>query len=179
MSAGVGTDPTPPAAPEPGATWRLLGRLLVEQGVLASSDLEWALSIQRHQGRKLGEILVEAGLVTKLALVRAIADQLGVESPATYSSLLERIEEQERSLAEIASRLEERRLKLQEAEVRLLERERRMGELESRMEEWVVTPQQTAPDEVARQAAAASRLPFVDLRSCASNPSQRGSCRRR
>lgn len=60
-------------------TWRPLGELLVENGVLTSTELETALTEQRRTGRLLGEILVESGYISAFALGRALAGQHGVE----------------------------------------------------------------------------------------------------
>ena len=40
-----------------------IGELLVEAGVLSQSQLEQALFAQRKDGRKLGQLLIELGLV--------------------------------------------------------------------------------------------------------------------
>ena len=42
-----------------------IGELLVEGGILSQSQLEQALFAQRKDGRKLGQLLVELGLVTE------------------------------------------------------------------------------------------------------------------
>ena len=58
-------------------TWRPLGELLVENGVLTSTELETALAEQQRSGRLVGEILVESGYISAFSLARAIADQHG------------------------------------------------------------------------------------------------------
>lgn len=60
-------------------TWRPLGELLVENGVLSKAGLETALAEQRRTGRLVGEILVESGFVSAFSLARALAAQHGVE----------------------------------------------------------------------------------------------------
>ncbi len=60
-------------------TWRPLGELLVEDGVLTSIELEAALAEQRRTGRLVGEVLVEAGYISAFSLGRALASQHGVE----------------------------------------------------------------------------------------------------
>jgi hypothetical protein len=60
-------------------TWRPLGELLVENGVLTPTELETALAEQRRTGRLLGEILVESGYISAFSLGRALAGQHGVE----------------------------------------------------------------------------------------------------
>ncbi len=62
--------------------WRPLGRLLVEQGLLSEDELEHALEEQASTGRRLGETLVDLGFVSHVALLRALADQYGIEPKA-------------------------------------------------------------------------------------------------
>jgi pyruvate/2-oxoglutarate dehydrogenase complex dihydrolipoamide acyltransferase (E2) component len=69
----------PAAAGEPAGDWPLLGRLLVEQGLLSDDQLEEALALQAESGRRIGEVLVGCGFVTRFALARALAQQYGVE----------------------------------------------------------------------------------------------------
>jgi hypothetical protein len=59
--------------------WRPLGRLLVEEGLVAEADLDAALVEQQLTGRRLGEVLVARGYVTTLDLVAAVVDQHGLE----------------------------------------------------------------------------------------------------
>jgi hypothetical protein len=60
-------------------TWRPLGQLLVEQGMLTSSELEQALGKQRETGKRLGETIVELGFVSGPELSNALAAQYGIE----------------------------------------------------------------------------------------------------
>jgi hypothetical protein len=60
-------------------SWRPLGELLVETGVLTPTELETALAEQRRTGRLVGEILVESGYISAFTLGRALASQHGVE----------------------------------------------------------------------------------------------------
>ena len=60
-------------------TWRPLGELLVESGVLTLTELENALAEQHRTGRLVGEILVESGYISAFSLGRALASQHGVE----------------------------------------------------------------------------------------------------
>jgi len=62
--------------------WRPLGLLLVEKGLLTEEELDFALAKQREHGRRIGEILVESGLVSGPALAQVLAEQLGVELSA-------------------------------------------------------------------------------------------------
>ncbi len=60
-------------------TWRPLGRLLVEQGLLDADELELALAKQQLTGRRLGETLVDCGFVSGPQLASALAAQYGLE----------------------------------------------------------------------------------------------------
>jgi hypothetical protein len=60
-------------------SWRPLGTLFVEQGLLREEDLEHALAVQAETGGQLGERLVELGYVSSTALARLLAEQYGVE----------------------------------------------------------------------------------------------------
>jgi cellulose synthase/poly-beta-1,6-N-acetylglucosamine synthase-like glycosyltransferase len=57
---------------------RLLGRILVDDGVLSESDLEHALEQQRRIDARLGDILVAEELVTPRDLRQALARQHGM-----------------------------------------------------------------------------------------------------
>ena len=73
------------AAPEPGEdsahrslaqTWPPLGALLVREGFLTDGDLDTALAQQRvSPSHRLGEILVEKGIVTRSVVARLVAEQ--------------------------------------------------------------------------------------------------------
>ncbi|RMG95941.1 MAG: type II/IV secretion system protein, partial [Candidatus Dadabacteria bacterium] len=53
-----------------------LGELLVERGLIRPEDLERALSAQRETGRPLGEVLAEQGVLTEQAVRWALAEQM-------------------------------------------------------------------------------------------------------
>jgi len=55
-----------------------LGELLVESGIITNEQLQKALSIQKTTGKKLGEILVEQGLITEDEIVEVLEFQLGI-----------------------------------------------------------------------------------------------------
>ncbi|HEY7149354.1 MAG TPA: hypothetical protein VH420_07895 [Gaiellaceae bacterium] len=55
-----------------------LGTLLAEAGLLGSVDLDLALKHARAGGRRLGEVLVELGLVAPDEVVRLVAAQRGL-----------------------------------------------------------------------------------------------------
>jgi type IV pilus assembly protein PilB len=56
-----------------------LGELLVRAGLVASNDLIAALATARASRRRLGEVLVEQGLVDDRQLARVVAEQEDVE----------------------------------------------------------------------------------------------------
>jgi DNA repair exonuclease SbcCD ATPase subunit len=60
-------------------TWRPLGALLVEKGLLTAEELEDALTAQQTTGKRLGQILVDRGHVSGPALTNALAEQYGIE----------------------------------------------------------------------------------------------------
>src|ERR671934_1926536 len=60
-------------------TWRPLGALLVEKGLLTAEELEEALAAQQTTGKRLGQILVDRGHVSGPALTSALAEQYGIE----------------------------------------------------------------------------------------------------
>jgi hypothetical protein len=57
--------------------WRRLGAVLVEAGLLSEHDLTETLADQERSGRRLGEILVARGLVSAAAVANALAEQHG------------------------------------------------------------------------------------------------------
>jgi hypothetical protein len=65
--------------PEARSSWRPLGALLVDKGLLTESQLSAALAEQRRSGRLVGQILVESGVLSALSLGRALSEQHGVE----------------------------------------------------------------------------------------------------
>ena len=56
-----------------------LGELLVRAGLVAPNDLVAALATARAGGRRLGEVLLEQGLVGERELARLVADQEDLE----------------------------------------------------------------------------------------------------
>jgi type IV pilus assembly protein PilB len=55
------------------------GQLLIEAGVVTSADLEKALESQKATGDRLGEALVKLKLASEIDIVQALANQLGIE----------------------------------------------------------------------------------------------------
>jgi hypothetical protein len=63
-------------------SWRPLGELLVEKGLVTEDELQRALKEQEETGKLLGTILVDRGFVSGPALAVALAEQYGVELSA-------------------------------------------------------------------------------------------------
>jgi type IV pilus assembly protein PilB len=61
-----------------------IGELLVEAGVLSQSQLEQALFAQRKDGRKLGQLLIELGLASEIQLTQTLSRQLSVPWVSLY-----------------------------------------------------------------------------------------------
>ena len=55
-----------------------LGSLLIAQGAVDGADLDHALQAQAETGKRLGEALVDLGLICRPELARAVAQQSGV-----------------------------------------------------------------------------------------------------
>lgn len=55
-----------------------IGEILVEQGLITEAELQTALHIQRDQGRPIGEVLVHMGAITERTLLQNVAHQAGV-----------------------------------------------------------------------------------------------------
>ena len=60
------------ARPEP------LGALLSEAGLLDPGEVDFALARARKEGKRLGEILIEYGLVSSTDVIRVVAAQRGL-----------------------------------------------------------------------------------------------------
>src|ERR1700690_3806210 len=65
---------------EPDARTTPLGALLVERGDLSGQQLRDALGAQTSGGKRLGEILVELGVISERVLSSALAEQVGLEA---------------------------------------------------------------------------------------------------
>jgi hypothetical protein len=68
-----------PQQPVEQATWRPLGEVLLDQGILSPEQLSDALGEQNERHCPLGEILVSRELITGSQLAQALAEQHGVE----------------------------------------------------------------------------------------------------
>jgi type IV pilus assembly protein PilB len=58
---------------------RKLGEILLEAGLITEDQLNHALSVQKTKKQKLGKILVELGFVTKEQIAEALAKKLGLQ----------------------------------------------------------------------------------------------------
>lgn len=66
-----------------------IGEALVEAGVLTEDQLRDALREQKRSGRMLGEMLVDTGAITSATLVRVLADKLGVKGAVLRHGLID------------------------------------------------------------------------------------------
>jgi hypothetical protein len=57
------------------AAKRRLGDIIVERGLITAEQLDEALAAQRENGAKLGEVLVELGFITRVGLAGVITEQ--------------------------------------------------------------------------------------------------------
>jgi hypothetical protein len=55
-----------------------LGALLSEAGLLDPAEVDFALARARSEGKRLGEILIEYGLVSSADVIRLVAEQRGL-----------------------------------------------------------------------------------------------------
>ncbi|HYZ77952.1 MAG TPA: hypothetical protein VE596_11325 [Gaiellaceae bacterium] len=80
-AAGVPRDHVEPAAETaaPPTSPRRLGELLVEKGLLTGFELDAALAEQEDSGRLLGEVIVDLGYVPMITLVNVLTEQLNGE----------------------------------------------------------------------------------------------------
>src|SRR4029453_18156684 len=72
-----GRPPTDTSRVESGNHKRLLGEVLVGEGILTESQLADALELQRATGQPLGVVLVSSGVLSGPTLAMALADQSG------------------------------------------------------------------------------------------------------
>ncbi len=59
--------------------YKRLGEILIEKGLITESELQKALKYSKEKGKPIGESLVESGFVTWDEIVHALAEQWGVE----------------------------------------------------------------------------------------------------
>ena len=55
-----------------------LGELLIEEGLINAGQLEKAISVQKQEGGRLGEVLVKLGMVKEDQMVAALGKQLNI-----------------------------------------------------------------------------------------------------
>ncbi len=60
-------------------TWRPLGELFVERGLITDDELAGALEEQERSGRRLGTILISRGIVSEPELTSALVEQIGID----------------------------------------------------------------------------------------------------
>ncbi|MEO1237324.1 MAG: ATPase, T2SS/T4P/T4SS family [Planctomycetota bacterium] len=77
-----------PASPSPASRARI-GDLLLRDGAVTQEQLEQALSQQKSSGKLLGEIMVEAGLISSGQLVYTLAETLGVRGVQLRHGLID------------------------------------------------------------------------------------------
>ena len=53
----------------------LLGEMMIEAGVISRADLTRAIDVQKNSGRKLGEILQDSGLISAETLAESLMAQ--------------------------------------------------------------------------------------------------------
>lgn len=66
-----------------------LGDLLVQAGLIGRAELDKALDLQRGSGNRLGEVLVALGYVTESDVARTVAAQLGIPFVADHEMQLD------------------------------------------------------------------------------------------
>jgi hypothetical protein len=92
LSPKEGAPASPSLVPsQPDQAWRPLGKLLVDLELLTESQLDRALTAQREDGGRLGEILVSRGLLSGGELAQALAEQHGVELGAQDEAELQTV----------------------------------------------------------------------------------------
>ena len=66
------------------AAKKRIGEILIEANLVTQAQLEQALTVQKANGRKLGQVLMELGMVPELALTQALSRQLSVAWVSLY-----------------------------------------------------------------------------------------------
>ncbi len=56
----------------------VLGQKLVQEGILSQEQLDHSLSVQKETGRMLGELLVEQGIIDSTIILRVLGKELGL-----------------------------------------------------------------------------------------------------
>ena len=58
---------------------RKIGEILIERGLITDNELDFALDMQKLSHEKLGEVLISNKICTPENIAQALATQLGVE----------------------------------------------------------------------------------------------------
>ncbi|HDD64559.1 MAG TPA: MSHA biogenesis protein MshE, partial [Firmicutes bacterium] len=69
---------------------KLLGQMLIEEGIITEEQLKIALAKQRETGHFLGRILVDLGFVDEKDLKRILSIQHGVEIIDLKNTVIDR-----------------------------------------------------------------------------------------
>src|SRR5947208_1332143 len=80
MPAGLPTIWTMANSDRRSVTRKKLGDLVVERGLVSAKELERALEHQKSSGKPLGEVLILLGIATEEQLRESLASQQGVET---------------------------------------------------------------------------------------------------
>ena len=59
--------------------YKRLGDLLISAGLITDEQLGQALALQKTSKKRLGDVLTESGIITEQQLIEALEMQLGVE----------------------------------------------------------------------------------------------------
>lgn len=59
--------------------YKRLGEILVDAGVLSNEDLKKALNVQKSSGKRLGSVLIDNKFITEMQLIDTLKMQLGVD----------------------------------------------------------------------------------------------------
>jgi len=87
-----GSDNPGPGSEQPSrraARPRMVGEVLLSEGLISEDQLSVALSEQRSSGMKLGEMLVGQGVISGSTLVRSLANALGVKGVLLRHGLID------------------------------------------------------------------------------------------
>src|SRR5712691_13409055 len=77
-AAGTGSGTGRRPAPD-GTGRRRLGELLLAEGVMTPDQLNRALEIHRATGERLGQVLLDMGVVDQEHIARLLSQQIGIE----------------------------------------------------------------------------------------------------
>ena len=129
------TDQTTQNGSTPARPWRPIGEVLVDAGVITRNELDEALAEQRTSGRRLGEILIETGRISWLALAQAIGDQAMPGTARVAAPARSISEAPEDRLEEVESLLRERQRAFIELVSTTEVLRRQVAQLEERLSE--------------------------------------------